>query len=874
MDTTKGRLLNQISESLSTYVVSLQLNNSINRLNQNIDGEDLICELLNLVFGWKLKNLNKRSQNYPGIDLGDFENRICVQVTSDKKRGKIEKTLSIVEEKEYYRDFDRIIFIYLSSQRPKFKKRFVSEKICFDEAYDCFSMQEIFREINNLSVKKIEEIGQFLELALVSDITGANVEEKASSVELEEEHVKKICIAKLKSLGLDELVAWDILTNTVIDSRLYVDDHSDNLRFLIGGFGSGKSHQLYCLFLKLLSDYKHDDANMFCPVFMEAKNIKKGKLNSLVSSFISLKAKKLYLLVDGLDEMPLDNAVNLIDELDIIVNSYDAVKALVSSRPLTILHDRNQINARSLSCTEINDLYCRINNVSRSNIEYRFGNNKKAVLNTLAKPFCAVVFCLYAKRNRIFNEMEFVRLFIEKTVGKVLIKNPECESIIKKLAIKAVDYSYGKIDKSEVDAFCDLNTLLGTGLFIEDGRTLTFALPVTAQWLAAIAIRERYIHIDDILADEERMLKWIYPFAMLFNQITFAESKDFFVKLMKKAPGIATLIVRAGEDLTAGTVIENKRINGEQLYYALSSWLKVFDFGNNLYVKNGILNTITYNQNGAYITYGIRRNNIGINVEVKNINLYNSGGEYIYVRSCGINSQSTWPWIESLNFITDVIIEKGIKDRKFILEDSILEDEYIWDSSLKLLRINPFVTSTIEVNKMVDYLGRLHECDVITGPGIGTIDYRRISKCIDKLKKQGKELIECPYYLGSQQLGGYIWSQYTDDEMKKYVEDVYEKALNVYRNFIDTCFFSLKNQMGFYQLLPARMEGYFEFDSKSTWGPSIMWGVIPYEDEGKSTVSLKCGQTRDLTSFSEEMYNRRLRNARSRVITAFFLLQN
>ena len=58
-------------------------------------------QLLNMVYGYTLINLNALSENYPGIDLGDSEHRICVQVTSDRSRKKVEKTITTFKDNNY-----------------------------------------------------------------------------------------------------------------------------------------------------------------------------------------------------------------------------------------------------------------------------------------------------------------------------------------------------------------------------------------------------------------------------------------------------------------------------------------------------------------------------------------------------------------------------------------------------------------------------------------------------------------------------------------------------------------------------------------------------------------------------------------------------
>ena len=82
-----------ISDHFSIWEVRLQNLSSLNLYDANSFSEYSIAELLNLIFGYKLENLNKLKMNFPAIDLGDKMNSLCVQVTSTKSGKKIQLTI-------------------------------------------------------------------------------------------------------------------------------------------------------------------------------------------------------------------------------------------------------------------------------------------------------------------------------------------------------------------------------------------------------------------------------------------------------------------------------------------------------------------------------------------------------------------------------------------------------------------------------------------------------------------------------------------------------------------------------------------------------------------------------------------------------------
>lgn len=80
----KKDIYDRIVHELSIYVNDIETKAENNLLDDNVLSEDFIKELLNVCMGWNLINLNTGTSKFPGIDLGDKEKCIGVQVTSTK----------------------------------------------------------------------------------------------------------------------------------------------------------------------------------------------------------------------------------------------------------------------------------------------------------------------------------------------------------------------------------------------------------------------------------------------------------------------------------------------------------------------------------------------------------------------------------------------------------------------------------------------------------------------------------------------------------------------------------------------------------------------------------------------------------------------
>ena len=77
-----------------------------------------MCEVLNRIYGWKLENLNHVEKNFPGIDLGDWERGIGVQVTVEKTSSKINNTIAKIVKNEVYNKFPHLKILILAISKP------------------------------------------------------------------------------------------------------------------------------------------------------------------------------------------------------------------------------------------------------------------------------------------------------------------------------------------------------------------------------------------------------------------------------------------------------------------------------------------------------------------------------------------------------------------------------------------------------------------------------------------------------------------------------------------------------------------------------------------------------------------------------------
>lgn len=834
MKIQKQEQIEIITEKLSWIKNYIELNNIINLNDINIASEDFFCALLNLVYEYNLINLNKKTSNYPGIDLGDTNQKVSVQVTSERTRKKVQDTLDTFNKKNYIHDFNRLIF-FVIGEKIRFRKPFDSGHLTFDPSKDIIDINQLVRDINKLEEHKIKEVCDYLNKNLI--ISNPLTETIAGDfISKQYKLVYALCLTKLKAIGIDESTAHTIISNGV-KSNPY--PNIENVEYLVGGFGCGKSHSLYLLFIYQYTLFQQKNSSII-PIFIEAKSLINCESIESWASSKNFSLENCLIILDGLDEMEYEKIELIMQELDFLCNLHQNFSAIVGSREMSILAGKKTINIAPLSIPEINTLFCQINNLKSCNIEHLFNNtNNQQMLQMLSKPFFAIIYALYMKNTNqgINNEMDLVSLFINKSFQPYIKKNSNIYDIFAQLAVLCIDRNLGYINHTEFDNNIDCDKLLTSGFFITDARgNYTFSLPIVAQWLGAYAIRKNLINIDDIISDKSKVIKWRYTLSILFSQMTYDESAIYFSKLVLSMPGIASIIIRDGIKFESAINLPSADICAKRIYDCMSTWLsglKNIDF--DLKTDGKHVNTLACSVIKNRLIYSWADNYLGTDTTMIDYDQHNV--HFHAVTQTIVPAQATWPWIITFEHLSNNL-EEFIKKRHWILSNSSLEKEFVWKNALKLLHKGNLYCSPIALNDLEKYRKYMKDIPAT----YNQINLNIFFSHIDSYTQQGHTELSPPYVPGDKDYStGWIWSNYSKKQMLIRIRNVYTYAINEYQAFIDTFFPSLKEYLSTYLIFPCRFVGILEYEENGndyTSCPSMVWYLSPLPKDQQSICNI------------------------------------
>ncbi|MBY6756711.1 SMEK domain-containing protein [Clostridium botulinum] len=168
----KETLMEEIMQYFSTlqgyvYIANRQGLNNATKLS-----EDFFGGLLNIIENLNLINVNNLKMNFPAIDLGDREKRICYQVTSTNEFKKVKETIDKFNNKKLYTQYDVIKIVILGQKRRYRQKCLKYKAFEFIVETNVIDLGDLTTIIGALSVEKIEEVLNYLKNNFDKSILG------------------------------------------------------------------------------------------------------------------------------------------------------------------------------------------------------------------------------------------------------------------------------------------------------------------------------------------------------------------------------------------------------------------------------------------------------------------------------------------------------------------------------------------------------------------------------------------------------------------------------------------------------------------------------------------------------------------------------
>lgn len=161
--TRKQEYITTIITLLTRIPPLVEASNKLNLTDVNNFSEDFYEQLLNLVYGYSLKNANQFDPNAAAIDLRDLDNKISVQVTSTSSLKKTTTTVNKFIEHKLFEKYDRLIVLNIAKKSKHKDEKIGNDQFSIDTDNDIWDVNDVLKDVKYLTdIEQIKAIRDFL----------------------------------------------------------------------------------------------------------------------------------------------------------------------------------------------------------------------------------------------------------------------------------------------------------------------------------------------------------------------------------------------------------------------------------------------------------------------------------------------------------------------------------------------------------------------------------------------------------------------------------------------------------------------------------------------------------------------------------------
>ncbi|MEA5550242.1 SMEK domain-containing protein [Anabaena cylindrica UHCC 0172] len=163
---TRGYFIGEIIDELANIANQVDNRCKLGLTDLNKYLEDFFKEILNILLGIQLENLNNGRSNAPGLDLGDSVNNKAFQITSEKTSTKINDTLNTVLDNKIKKYDDIYILIIGYKQKSYTENKDLWDKLNFKKE-NIWDINTLCKKAIELPLDKLQAIHQYIKQEIV-----------------------------------------------------------------------------------------------------------------------------------------------------------------------------------------------------------------------------------------------------------------------------------------------------------------------------------------------------------------------------------------------------------------------------------------------------------------------------------------------------------------------------------------------------------------------------------------------------------------------------------------------------------------------------------------------------------------------------------
>jgi hypothetical protein len=390
------------------------------------------------------------------------------------------------------------------------------------------------------------------------------------------------CIQRWISLGVREYDATVLFDDKFIGlppENLMLSPGS--LTILLGEMGSGKSLIGERIFQSKVEAAQLSSASRI-PIFLEAYYIRGKSFKNVIEENIPPFCKtseNFLIIIDELDKIGISNAVSLLRDARVLVQSQQNFTFLLISRPMSDW--ANAIEAVKIPLLEREDSELLIGKISRQT-NFSSKNLSEPLQSAILFPLFAVLLGSYLQERGIWTlqtKEQLLSDLVERVLRPLQENVAKAKDLLGNLASASINKAGASVSPVEFASWVEGQQLLDTGLVVEDVNGLRFATPILAHWFAAQHLLANSSVTQALVQDKQKLELWRYPLVIAIATFPLNRISHLFTPIVIAEPLIAANLV--GEALAfQGRTLETPSLLpielGQHLRNAMESWLTGF----------------------------------------------------------------------------------------------------------------------------------------------------------------------------------------------------------------------------------------------------------------------------------------------------------
>lgn len=159
----RDEALKKLTYALAHLATTVELLGGARFFDLHVVAEDFYALLLNRAYGWQLKNLNHHDLNAAAVDLGDGPRRLAVQVTSERGKAKVQKTIDKFDKHGLAGTYDTLKVFIIGKRTGDYDGLNVPAKVAFSGKTDVIDHDDLLAHLRTLSTADLVDIGAIVE---------------------------------------------------------------------------------------------------------------------------------------------------------------------------------------------------------------------------------------------------------------------------------------------------------------------------------------------------------------------------------------------------------------------------------------------------------------------------------------------------------------------------------------------------------------------------------------------------------------------------------------------------------------------------------------------------------------------------------------